>query len=249
MMLIHRGKFTLKRENSTHHAGFCMLQASPEQLTGKLMLLHPEEKAYYDSLKSDKRRESYLLGRVCAKKAIGALSAFEDLGRISIDAGVFQFPVVKYSVTPNLQVCISHCEHLGIAISYPEGHPMGVDVEETDKNNIEAILGQLTPGEQALAGSVPLPEEVACTMMWTMKEALSKILRTGLTIDLKLLEIDSLANGNGVCISRFKNLIQYKAVSCVAGPYVCSVVMPARTTADLEAFWRSFQECAGQYIF
>jgi 4'-phosphopantetheinyl transferase EntD len=242
MMLIHRGKFTLKRENSIHYAGFCILQAAPGALTQQLALLHPEERSYYDTLRFEKRRESYLLGRISAKKAIGALSAFEDLPKIAIEAGIFQFPVVKYSVTRNLQVSISHCDGLGIALCHPEVHPLGVDVERTDKDNTTAIEEQLTAHELALVVTVPLQRPVACTMIWTMKEALSKILRTGLTMDLKLLEIQSLAKEGELYISQFKHLIQYKAISCIAGAYVCSVVVPGRTTPDLEQFWQFFRE-------
>ncbi|SHN30165.1 4'-phosphopantetheinyl transferase superfamily protein [Chitinophaga sp. CF418] len=241
-MLIHRGKFTLKRENSTHTAGFCILHAAPEQLTQQINLLHPEERSYYETLKFDRRRESYLLGRISAKKAIGALSSFEDLGKIAIGAGIFQFPVVKYAVTRNLQVSITHCDGLGIALSYPEVHPLGIDLERTDKANTEAIKEQLTADELALTGTVPLPGDVTCTMIWTMKEALSKILRTGLTMDLKLLEIQSLAKEGDLYTSHFKHLIQYRAISCYAGAHVCSIVVPGKTTPDLDQFWQFFRE-------
>ncbi len=242
MMLIHRGKFTLKRENSLHYAGFCILHAAPELLIQQLALLHPEERSYYNTLRFDKRRESYLLGRISAKKAIGALSAFEDLPKIAIEAGIFQFPVVKYSITRNLQVSITHCDGLGIALCHPEVHPLGVDVERTDKENSAAIEEQLTTDELALTLTVPLPQAVACTTIWTMKEALSKILRTGLTMDLKLLEIQSLVKEGDLYTSQFKHLIQYKAISCCAGNYVCSVVVPGKTTPDLEQFWQFFLE-------
>ena len=242
MMLIHRGKFTLKRENSIHAAAFCILHGATAQLTQHLHLLHPEELSYYETLKFDKRRESYLLGRISAKKAIGALSLFEDLGKIAIEAGIFQFPVVKYAITRNLQVSITHCEGLGIALSYPEVHPLGIDLERTDNANTEAIKQQLTPAELALMRTVPLPEDVACTMIWTMKEALSKVLRTGLTMDLKLLEIRSLVKEGDVYTSHFRHLIQYRAISCHAAAYVCSIVVPGKTTPELEEFWRFFRE-------
>lgn len=242
MMSIRRGKFTLQRENSTHYAGFCILHAAPGHLAQQLYLLHPEERSYYDALKYDKRRESYLLGRISAKKAIGALAIFEDLEKIAIEAGVFQFPVVKYSITRNLQVSITHCDGLGIALSHPEVHPLGVDVERTDRANTEVIREQLTTNELALSLAVPLQQSAACTMIWTMKEALSKILRTGLTMDLKLLEIRSLVKEGDLYTSQFKHLIQYKAISCQAGAYVCSVVMPGKTTPDLGQFWQFFRE-------
>jgi 4'-phosphopantetheinyl transferase len=142
----------------------------------------------------------------------------------------------------NLQVSITHCDELGIALAHPEVHPLGVDVERTDKANTEAIKEQLTANELALTLAVPLPQPIACTMIWTMKEALSKILRTGLTMDLKLLEIQSFVREGNLYTCQFKHLIQYKAISCHAGAYVCSLVVPGKTTPHLEQFWQSFRE-------
>ena len=241
-MLIQRGKITLNREDSTHQAGFCMLQGDLQELIAKLNLLHSEERTYYDHLTFDRRKQSYLLGRFAAKKAIGALAAYEDLEKIAIAAGIFQFPVVKYSVTRNLQVCITHCDNLGIALAYPEVHPLGIDIEKTNKANIDVIKGQLTADELTLTKAIPLSDDASCTMIWTMKEALSKILRTGLTMDMNVLEIQSLVKeGPDLYSSHFKHLIQYKTISCLSGPYVCSLVIPRKTTTDLEEFWQLFR--------
>ncbi|MBW8682773.1 4'-phosphopantetheinyl transferase family protein [Chitinophaga rhizophila] len=242
-MLIQRGKIELNREDTQYQAGFCMLQAELPDLVNRLHILHEEERNYYDTLRFDKRKHSYLLGRVSAKKAIGALAAYEDLEKIAISSGIFQFPIVKYSVTRNLQVCITHCENLGIAISYPEAHPLGIDIEQTDKANTAVIKEQLTADEQGLLQTVTLPEKVSTTMIWTMKEALSKVLKTGLTMDLKLLEIQSLVKvSDTVFTSQFKHLIQYQAISCLSGSYACSVVIPRKTKADLSPLWDAFEQ-------
>jgi 4'-phosphopantetheinyl transferase EntD len=239
-MSVHKGIITLKRERSLHQAGFCILQSPLAVLQQQLSLLHPEEQAYYNTLKYDKRKVSYLLGRIAAKRAIGTLLSSDAFHTIAIDSGIFEFPVVKYIPNGNMQVCITHCDETAIALSYPEAHPLGVDIERTDKDNTTAIQDQLTIGELTMATSTSLPLSVACTMIWTIKEGLSKILRTGLTIDLKLLEIKSLKRDNHLYTSEFQHLIQYKAISCVAGKYVCSVVIPRNTTPDLQQFWQDF---------
>jgi len=242
-MLLQRAQIALNRENSTHRAGFCVLRADLQELITTINLLHADESAYYDHLTFDRRRQSYLLGRIAAKKAIGALAVYEDLEKIAITAGIFQFPVVQYAVTRNLQVCITHCDNIGIALAYPEIHPLGVDIEKTNKANINVIKGQLTADELTLTQAVTLSDDVSCTMIWTMKEALSKILRTGLTIDMKVLEIQSLVKeGPDLYTSHFKHLIQYKAISCLSGPYVCSLVIPRKTMVDLSAFWQAFRQ-------
>jgi 4'-phosphopantetheinyl transferase len=248
-MLIHRGKIELNRERETYYAGFCILQADLQDLTAKLNLLHDEESAYLGTLKVDKRRHSYLLGRIAGKKAIGALSAYEDLEKIAITSGIFQFPIVKYSVTRNLQVCITHCDSLGIALAYPEMHPLGIDIERIDKANLDAIKEQFTADELMLMQAIQLPEATSATMIWTMKEGLSKILKTGLTMDMKVLELQSLVKeGLSLYISEFKHLIQYKAITCVSVPFVCSIIIPRKTAVDLNEFWQRFQETTAAAI-
>lgn len=242
-MLIQRGKFELIRETTSYQAGFCILQADLPDLILKLQLLHPEELEYYNSLRFDRRKHSYLLGRVTAKKAIGAMALYEDLTRIAITAGIFQFPIVQHSVTRNLQVCITHCDNLGIALAYPEAHPLGVDIEKTNKVNTDVIKEQFTSEEARLLTTVSLPETVTTTMLWTMKEALSKILKTGLTMDMKVLEIQSLVKEDDhLYTGEFKHLIQYKAICCISDHYICSLVIPRKTTVDLTAFWQFFRE-------
>ncbi|TWV98760.1 4'-phosphopantetheinyl transferase family protein [Chitinophaga pinensis] len=248
-MLIQRGKIALNREESVHQAGFCVLQADLQELISKLNLLHSEERSYYDHLTFDRRKQSYLLGRLSAKKAIGALAVYEDLEKIAITSGIFQFPVVQYSITRNLQVCITHCDNLGIALAYPEVHPLGLDIEKTNKANVEVIKGQLTTDEHSLTKAISLSEDASCTMIWTMKEGLSKILRTGLTMDMKVLEIQSLVKeGPDLYTSQFKHLIQYKAISCLSGPYVCSLVIPRKTTVTLDEFWQAFRHATAATI-
>lgn len=241
-MLIHRRKFALLREGIAHFAAYAILREDTDELKEHLEILHPEERTYYDNLKFDKRKVSYLLGRISAKKAIGALSSYEDLSRIAITPGVFLFPVVKHSVTRNIQVSITHCDNIGISLVHPEEHPVGIDLERTDKSNTDAIKEQLTDHELSMSAAVPLRPSVSFTMLWTMKEALSKILRTGLTMDLKVLEIHSLLKEGDLYTSQFKHLIQYKAISCISGAYVCSIVVPARTTPELAPFWDHFRE-------
>lgn len=237
-----KGKISLQRENSLHHAGYCIIREKLSALTDYMPMLHPEEQAHYNTFRFDKRRSTYLLGRIAAKQAIHALTSQDNLHNIAIGSGVFQFPVVKYNPQGNLQVCISHCDELGIALSYPEEHPLGIDIEIPDPSNVAALKEQLTDAEILLASAQALPEATGFTMAWTIKEALSKILRTGLTIDLKLLEIKSLQKQDGVYVSDFRHLIQYKAVSCIAGDYICTVVMPGKTTTDLRQFWEDLRE-------
>ena len=276
MAEILTGEIGLHRERQDFSAGFCVMKASLGSLVERIGFLHPTETAYYQTLKHDLRRASYLAGRIAAKMAIGALAAgagsgvgerFQadgssgagaglagsvgserriDPASIAIDFGVFQFPVVKHYPEGAVQVSISHCDDLGVALAFPEEHPLGVDLERADGVNTEAIRPYVSPVESALLARHGLEESPGLTFLWTMKEGVSKVLRTGLMADLRLLEIDSVeidADGS-TYVATFRHLGGFKAMTRCAGPYVCSVILPGKTTPDLAVFWQRFEEVA-----
>ena len=74
-------------------------------------------------------------------------------------------------------------------------------------------------------------------MLWSIKESVSKIIRTGLTTDFKLFEIDSFEQHGDEFSCTFKNFMQYRAVAKKIGDCVCSIVVPEKTTCKLKEFW------------
>ncbi|MCR6643000.1 MAG: 4'-phosphopantetheinyl transferase superfamily protein [Sporocytophaga sp.] len=231
------GKIILKREDKNFHAGFCIIHEELETLVNSLSLLHPIEKSYYDSLKYERRKVSYMLGRIAAKKAISEFAEVKSFSSIHIDSGIFQFPVVKIpGITQNIQVSLSHCDNFGIALAFPEQHPLGIDIEKIDTTKTEAIKSQMSPKELELIPKVNLPLQTGCTALWTIKEGLSKIFRTGLTMDFKLLEVQSLEKKDSVYISSFTNCAQYKGISWSFENYVCTMILPKNTNIDFKNF-------------
>lgn len=237
------GNILLERDHGNFKAGFCIIKDKLPALTAHFSLLHPKEHAYYSTLKADSRRESYLMGRYAAKFAVSQLAEVGNMQSLHIDSGIFQFPVVK-SQAPlsagNMQVCISHCEHFGAALAFPEAHPLGMDLEQIDTEKATLIKDHLTVKEKELVAAASMPDRVGYLLMWTAKEALSKVLRTGLTLNMNILEIDSWQTEGSLHHTTFRNFSQYKTISCCSGHHVCSVVVPGRTTSQLDNFWRSF---------
>lgn len=233
------GNISLKREKKDFQAAFSIINGSLPDLLKNSSLLHPNEQAYYDTLKYDKRRLSYLLGRIAAKKAIAELVG-DDGQSVFIDFGIFQFPVVKSTKNFNIQVSISHCDHIGIVLAFPEEHPLGIDIEKIQEDPVVAMKEQLTDAELDLISACQIQPAIGCTVVWTVKEAISKIFKTGLTIDFKMLEIQSLKKEGSVYLTSFKHCVQYKAVSYHSDNYICSIVLPKHTIADLEQFRDAF---------
>ena len=241
---MHTDKIILQREKETFTAAYCIIQENLNSLIENCSFLHSSERAYYDTLKFDKRKHSYLLGRLAAKKAIAELTGEKNISSIAINYGVFHFPIVKNAIHQNIQVSITHCDNIGIALAFPEEHPLGVDMERMDENRTEAMKSQMNATEFELIANCNIPLSLGCTAFWTIKEALSKIFRTGLTMDFKILEINSFEQADLAYISTYKYYAQYKAISYAAGKYICSIVLPKNTTPVLQPFWNSFTDIA-----
>ncbi|MBC8756559.1 4-phosphopantetheinyl transferase family protein [Kordia sp. YSTF-M3] len=207
----------------------------------ELEALHPKELEIYSSFKHEPRKMSYLLGRLSAKKAIYELTDFNELNTIFIDTAVFEFPVVKCLAIQNIQLSISHCNTIGLSIAFPESHPMGIDLEEVNTKNVDVLKDQMTLKEVQLVENLFLEEAKGYTLIWTAKEALSKIFKTGMMMDFKLLELDKVVKKGPIWESTFKHCEQYKAISYFSGTYVCSLVLPKYSTFNISKYFKIFK--------
>lgn len=232
-MMEKRHLLTLTRGKIKFQCGFSL-----EKFPLSTALLHPKELVYYQSLSFPLRQNSYLLGRVAAKKAIAQLCPHLTSQKVHISQGVFDFPVVNYEevIAIKAQVSISHCEHLGVALAFPEEHPMGIDIEEVDATKQEAMQSQMTDQDLSLLHAVDKTSPSGVSMLWCMKEALSKVLKTGLMIDFKLLSLQSLQQSGNSHIATFEHFPQYQAVGYTYGGYACSIALPQKTSIDISSF-------------
>jgi phosphopantetheinyl transferase len=233
---MNSGSLIIQREQKEFKCGWGMLSADLVALNRYLHLLHPAEKEQFKQFQYEARKMSWLLGRCAAKRAIQELCPEEDIQSYRIDHGVFQFPVVKSPANHNIQVSISHSYQTGVALAFPEEHPMGIDLEKTDAARIDTIERTITGRESEAIRHLRLPRELGCTLIWTIKESLSKILKTGLTVDLQILEMDSLSPGEPGYISTFRHFPQFRACSFHNDNYVCSVTLPKKSVVCLQAF-------------
>ena len=74
--------------------------------------------------------------------------------------------------------------------------------------------------------------DLAATVVWTAKEALSKALRCGMTCPYELLEICGLEQRDGFFLGRFKNFGQYQFQSWQRGNTVVTIVLPKKTELE-----------------
>lgn len=203
-------------------------------------LLGPAESAYFSTLRSERRRKSYLLGRYAAKLALKEQLSEPDPKCIEIVKGVFEQPIVHARRNGGWNITISHADGLAVSLAYPTGHPMGIDVERIDQARQETILSQLCSEEIAWVESAATDQQRVATALWTAKEALSKVLTTGLMSPLQIYRLTEFSPiGPNVWEGLFLNFGQYKARVWAGSAYVLSIAMPKRST-----FERSGSLCA-----
>lgn len=198
-------------------------------------VLSGNEAAYFSTLRHPVRQMSYLLGRYAAKLALSELFSEQDFRAIEIMRGVFEQPTVQYVRNPGYGVTISHSGSVAVALAYPAGHPMGVDIERHDPSRYQTILSQLTANEAALVEARLYDKSEMATGIWTAKEALAKVLTTGLMTPFHIYELAEVRligreNWEGL----FQNFAQYKVCVWLGSAYGFAVVSPRRTAIVLK---------------
>lgn len=208
-------------------AGAMTLVPSPGLEERKGEFLHPAEAALLTDRMHPRRRHSLLSGRAAAKGALAMLEPGLDPRAVAILPGVLEQPVVTGTRAANRQVSLSHAGPLALAVAFPESCPMGVDVEVISPDRLGALESQTTPSERSLvlAAAGGMAED-GLTRLWCLKEALSKVLRCGLTVPFELLAVSRLEPDGPVHRADFENFGQYRGISMVCGRLAMALVLP-----------------------
>lgn len=188
--------------------------------------LDSEEMNLFHNMKMYKRKCEFLIGRVCAKISVMHLKNLDNPQCIHIDNGYFRQPFINNSAINNCQISISHSEMVGAAIAFPEEIPMGIDLEKIDFSNRRSLISQFTDHEK---------EEVVqsqndtrmFTLLWTAKEAVSKLLRVGFTSSVSIYEIDKITFDKQSISCSFIHFPQIQTISICFDEFVLTLALPS----------------------
>jgi 4'-phosphopantetheinyl transferase len=210
--------------------GFVSAQAYPTLLLSVDEFLASSELAYLGGLHHLRRQKSFVLGRYAAKLALQYALKEADLKALEIGRGVFEQPILSYLSAKTAGVTISHSSEVAVAVAYPAGHPMGVDIEQIDSARVVTIRTQMSKAECEWARTDGADETALSTLIWTAKEALSKALTCGLMTPMEILNLSEFQSlGNGIWGGLFQNFAQYKFVGWTNQDNAMSVVLPQRS--------------------
>lgn len=222
---------TLRDGDEERHANFALAGEIELQAPAALpeSFLSETELADFSALRFPLKQQGFLLGRLAAKRALGALIEEPDLRLIEIRAGVFGQPLVRHPRAGRTEVTLSHSHGLAVALAYPGESPMGIDLETVSAVAAVTILGelQLSAAEKAWMAAGTVGQATACGVFWTAREALGKSMKIGLNCPLGILALDDLGSaGASAWTGRYANFPQSRCLSQEIDGRVLSIAMP-----------------------
>jgi len=161
--------------------------------------LAPAEAARAAGLHYTKRRTEYLLRRLVAKHGVAAVTGRSTdpaaLASIEVRNAPSGAPYVLVEGAP-LELDVSITDRAGWAVCVLGGTdgiggPVGCDLELVEPRSPGFVRDFLTEAEQRFVTARPAGEErdAAANLMWSAKESVLKVLRTGLRRDTRSVEV------------------------------------------------------------
>lgn len=226
----------LKRKNWQSEA-ILGLSSMPADLLSdqKERFLHKNELKFLNQCHDEKKRRQFLQSRKLSKELLSTHLKETNLTKIHIESGVFNQPVITYPSVIHPAISISHSDNCSACIITSEIHPMAIDIEKIQHNKKEHMAPPLSHSEKTLVKELPSHEYITYLQLWTAKEAISKVLKTGLMASFEIYEIDNVNISGAYTIFTFKNFAQYKAISFEIKGNICSVVLPKKTKLCFES--------------
>ncbi len=175
-----------------------------------------------------RRRESYALGRLAAKVALGAYLAEPDWTRIELSRGALGEPLANHAGVQRVEVSLSHTDGLAAAVGFPREIRAGVDVEVVDAARADTVRSELRfhAAEETWLSGVAVETQSAYVMLWTVREALGKALRCGLGCPPELLAASAITPAaGGAWETRYQNFPQYRCLSWIDGVRILSLAL------------------------
>jgi len=200
-----------------------------------LSFLSPDDQKRFHSIRHDGRKLEFFLGRYLARNSVMELCSqmvkgneFGDPASVQFSTGVFKQVVILN--IPNIEVSISHSNDVIAAVASQVAHPLGVDIERVDETRSKAIDRYLTDAELSFS----LDNHQLKTVLWTAKEAMSKILRVGMMVDFSFLETDvtRFSDTGQLTEGYFRHISQYRFQSFTTSSFVITIVFPKNSVPN-----------------
>lgn len=213
--------FDLRSANALYKTILYLIEFSNSMFNGELIdIIH----IYSSELSnmSESRKKEYILGRYAATRAVEIL---ENHSGIYIKRGLFNNPYLVGSDFSDIS--IAHSNEYVTAIAFDRNIILGVDCQMINsEDDVSCIWELLTVNEKRLLSSCTLEYNIMIMVFWTIKESVTKAIRTGLTIPMNILEIVEVVYSGNKIIAYMKNIPQYKTVTYIKDKLIISIALP-----------------------
>ena len=172
------------------------------------------------------RANEFIISRYLAKRAVCNVNRIEALKNVEIRTGVFGHPVLTMPAgNKHNNLSISHSDYSFAVIVFEEEHPVAIDIESICPDKVKGLAYNLTEDETYLSKNCP----ILLTVLWTAKEALSKVLKCGLTVPYKILEVENIETFENYFSGQYVSFSQYQFISFFYQNNICSIVFPKKS--------------------
>ena len=156
---------------------------------GAAELLGPDELQELRARGTERRVADRIAGRVAAKRALMALTG-KSSDRIRITNLESGQPVAQIDGQPGPVISISHSGGRAIALASTEG-PVGIDLEQVVERHHAFEQDWFSPDEQGTLRG----DALQLTIAWSAKEAVLKALGSGMALNPRQIEVQSIVDG------------------------------------------------------
>ena len=125
-----------------------------------------------------------------------------------------------------LDVTISHTKNYGIALAFSRKFVLGIDIEELDNENLDSLVKILDINEITILADIEKDLHKRLIILWVVKEALGKCLKTGINITLDILSVKYIKEKDFYFEGEFCNFPQYKFIVFKYDSLYISIVFP-----------------------
>lgn len=226
---------TLTRKGDIYGITFSLYGSEESSLINEARhYLHPYEWNQYEKYHHAKRKNSFLAGRISAKKAVGFYTGINPIS-FYIKNGIFNQPEIFDLNHSPAGVSISHTDELSFSVAFDICCSLGVDIEQIADPAAGYIYEYLTENEKIISHSFhPV-------ILWAAKESLSKALKVGLTSEFTIYEIQSIQSQPKYLIISYTYFPQYKCLAIPIGNYILSISIPSTADCDISEFINKLQ--------
>lgn len=209
------------------------------------LFLTTAESTRAGAFKFGQPRENFTLGRLAGKLALAAAVRAnrpptpapslaggdggdfkQQLRSFEIINGEQGQPVVLVPAESGFKVSLSHVNGSGVAVAFPSGFALGLDLELIDARRAETVRKAvpLSAEEEVWLKTTSLPEATALLLLWTARESLGKALGCGLACRWETLAMRKIEPaGDGVYSGRFLHQPQFRCWSWIGPEAVMSL--------------------------